>query len=174
MPHVSSILCARGHLPCTIIKNASATLLPWVTQSLIIICINSATHCPAALSSCTLWTISSVLICRCNFKMSLQIWVLEYVFCCNSSRFSVTSSMLRYITNACFHSLTRCVCSDKFSLPLFVSLKTYKKRSSSSKKEHQNGSSLSTNGHANGTPSTEHKKLRVDWHLRNLILNVAC
>ncbi|KAM9726228.1 very long chain fatty acid elongase 5 isoform 1-T2 [Menidia menidia] len=42
---------------------------------------------------------------------------------------------------------------------------TYKKRSSSQKKEHQNGSSTSTNGHANGTPSMEHtasKKLRVD------------
>ncbi|XP_029305587.1 very long chain fatty acid elongase 5 [Cottoperca gobio] len=44
-------------------------------------------------------------------------------------------------------------------------IQTYKKHSGSLKKEHQNGSPVSTNGHANGTASmerTEHKKLRVD------------
>ncbi|KAK1905121.1 Elongation of very long chain fatty acids protein 5 [Dissostichus eleginoides] len=44
-------------------------------------------------------------------------------------------------------------------------IQTYKKHSGSLKKEHQNGSLLSTNGHVNGTPSTkstEHNKLRVD------------
>ncbi|KAL7383515.1 hypothetical protein ABVT39_012157 [Epinephelus coioides] len=44
-------------------------------------------------------------------------------------------------------------------------VQTYKKHSGSLKKEHQNGSPASTNGHANGTPSMErtaHKKLRVD------------
>ncbi|KAF3842170.1 hypothetical protein F7725_024121, partial [Dissostichus mawsoni] len=42
-------------------------------------------------------------------------------------------------------------------------IQTYKKHSGSLKKEHQNGSLLSTNGHVNGTPSTkstEHNKLR--------------
>lgn len=42
---------------------------------------------------------------------------------------------------------------------------TYKKHSGSLKKELQNGSAVSTNGHANGTPSVEHnvqKKLRMD------------
>lgn len=61
--------------------------------------------------------------------------------------------------------------------PSFVSLKTYKKKSGSQRKHPQNSSLLSTNGHANGTPSTDFtapKKLRVDWHLRNLFLNVAC
>lgn len=44
-------------------------------------------------------------------------------------------------------------------------IQTYKKRSVSRKTDHQNGSSVSTNGHANGTSPQErsvHKKLRVD------------
>ncbi|XP_037534765.1 elongation of very long chain fatty acids protein 5 [Nematolebias whitei] len=44
-------------------------------------------------------------------------------------------------------------------------IQTYKKQSASRRKEHQLGSAASTNGHANGTPSTEYaaaKKLRVD------------
>lgn len=48
---------------------------------------------------------------------------------------------------------------------LFLSHKTYKKHRASPKKEHQNGSPVLTNGHANLTPTMEHtayKKLRVD------------
>nr|ANN11902.1 polyunsaturated fatty acid elongase Elovl5 [Siganus guttatus] len=41
-------------------------------------------------------------------------------------------------------------------------IQTYKKRSSSRKTDLQNGSPLSTNGHANGKESAAHKKLRVD------------
>ncbi|XP_030603503.1 very long chain fatty acid elongase 5 [Archocentrus centrarchus] len=44
-------------------------------------------------------------------------------------------------------------------------IQTYKKRGSSQRKHPQNGSPLSTNGHANGTPSTDltaPKKLRMD------------
>ncbi|XP_061601964.1 elongation of very long chain fatty acids protein 5 [Cololabis saira] len=44
-------------------------------------------------------------------------------------------------------------------------IQTYKKQSASRRKEHQNGSSASTNGHANGTSLMEHgaaRKLRVD------------
>uniref|UniRef100_A0AAQ4QAG2 Elongation of very long chain fatty acids protein n=1 Tax=Gasterosteus aculeatus aculeatus TaxID=481459 RepID=A0AAQ4QAG2_GASAC len=40
-------------------------------------------------------------------------------------------------------------------------IQTYNKSSGSPKKEHENGSLASKNGHANGTPAT-HKKLRAD------------